>query len=175
MTFVTSSLVRRTASAMTWASRVSPVVSRRNRRASAVASGDDGNARERTAKRPPRRWHAGTGGWFACSYPETRGANPSGGERIVVREGGFEPPRPSGHRLLRPARLPGSATLAPAKGRPSWTTEPRPGHHASDATPPLAPRPDGCPRLMRDGNEGAGGRHPRRDHAITTVRAETPG
>jgi hypothetical protein len=29
-----------------------------------------------------------------------------------VREGGFEPPRPFGHRLLRPARLPGSATLA---------------------------------------------------------------
>ncbi len=29
-----------------------------------------------------------------------------------VREGGFEPPRPFGHRILSPARLPGSATLA---------------------------------------------------------------
>ena len=30
----------------------------------------------------------------------------------TVREGGFEPPRPFGHRILSPARLPGSATLA---------------------------------------------------------------
>jgi hypothetical protein len=29
-----------------------------------------------------------------------------------VREGGVEPPRPFGHRILSPARLPGSATLA---------------------------------------------------------------
>ena len=29
-----------------------------------------------------------------------------------VREGGFEPPRPFGHRILSPARLPDSATLA---------------------------------------------------------------
>ena len=36
-----------------------------------------------------------------------------------VREGGFEPPRPSGHRILSPTRLPGSATLASAKRRPS--------------------------------------------------------
>jgi hypothetical protein len=32
--------------------------------------------------------------------------------RCLVREGGFEPPRPCGHRILSPARLPGSATLA---------------------------------------------------------------
>ena len=29
-----------------------------------------------------------------------------------MREGGVEPPRPFGHRILSPARLPGSATLA---------------------------------------------------------------
>ncbi len=33
-----------------------------------------------------------------------------------MREGGFEPPRPFGHRILSPTRLPGSATLAPVKG-----------------------------------------------------------
>jgi hypothetical protein len=34
---------------------------------------------------------------------------------VLVREGGFEPPRPFGHRILSPARLPGSATLAGVK------------------------------------------------------------
>lgn len=33
----------------------------------------------------------------------------------MVREGGFEPPRPCGHWDLNPARLPDSATLAPVK------------------------------------------------------------
>jgi hypothetical protein len=38
-----------------------------------------------------------------------------------VREGGFEPPRPFGHRILSPARLPGSATLAlPAQMVEEW-------------------------------------------------------
>ena len=42
----------------------------------------------------------------------------------TVREGGFEPPRPCGHRILSPARLPGSATLARAPAYPQALPEP---------------------------------------------------
>jgi hypothetical protein len=55
-----------------------------------------------------------------------------------VREGGFEPPRPFGHRILNPARLPGSATLASvsaASGHRNSGARPSPfhRHHASPA------------------------------------------
>src|SRR6266513_4817920 len=43
----------------------------------------------------------------------------------VVREGGFEPPRPCGHWDLNPARLPDSATLAHGQtNRPSCASRP---------------------------------------------------
>jgi hypothetical protein len=57
----------------------------------------------------------------SSSQPERRqnwqqaGASISGCCKVPgrrVREGGVEPPRPFGHRILSPARLPGSATLA---------------------------------------------------------------
>jgi hypothetical protein len=52
------------------------------------------------------------------AVPHARQCSPTPNQEsrwVLVREGGFEPPRPFGHRILSPARLPGSATLAAVK------------------------------------------------------------
>src|SRR5712691_11631540 len=56
-----------------------------------------------------------------------------------VREGGVEPPRPFGHRILSPARLPGSATLAMQRGWPEYMPSQN-GHPCPGPvlTPPMA-------------------------------------
>jgi hypothetical protein len=59
-----------------------------------------------------RRWQLN--GSNAVPSTRTRGRSIDRRRPACVREGGLEPPRPLGHRILSPARLPHSATLASA-------------------------------------------------------------
>ena len=55
---------------------------------------------------------------------------------VVVREGGFEPPRPFGHWHLKPARLPFRHSRAPEK------TNTQPGRGVIDPPPLPSQRRD---------------------------------